>query len=138
MTPQQIAHVRASFELVAPIADRAAALFYDNLFATDPSLRALFRGDMQAQGRMLMQMIASAVRLLDHPHRLLPALHALGARHATYGVRDEHYATVGSALLKTLAQGLGDAFTPEVRNAWTALYATLAREMQSAAQPLAA
>ena len=138
MTPQQIAAVRASFALVEPIADQAAALFYDNLFAADPTLRALFRSDMREQGARLLQMIGAAVKLLDHPQRLLPALHALGARHAAYGVREPHYATVGAALLKTLEQGLGDAFTPAVRDAWTAMYAIVAREMQRGAVPMAA
>jgi len=134
MTPQQIAAVRSSFALVEPIADQAAALFYANLFAADPSLRSLFRGDMREQGRRLLQMIGAAVRLLDHPSRLLPTLHALGARHVDYGVRDAHYAIVGAALLRTLEQGLGDAFTPPVREAWTAMYGFV----QSAAQPMAA
>ena len=138
MTPQQIAAVRASFDLVEPIADQAAALFYTNLFSSDPSLRSLFRGDMNEQGKRLLQMIGAAVRMLDHPHRLMPTLHALGARHAGYGVRDAHYATVGAALLRTLEQGLGDAFTPTVREAWTAMYDIVAREMQRAAQPMAA
>jgi hemoglobin-like flavoprotein len=138
MTPQQIAAVRASFALVEPIADQAAALFYANLFDADPSLRSLFRGDMREQGKRLLQMIGAAVRLLDHPSRLLPTLHALGARHSGYGVRDAHYATVGAALQRTLEQGLGDAFTPVVREAWTAMYELVAREMQRAAQPLAA
>lgn len=138
MTPDQIAAVRTSFDLVAPIADQAAALFYDNLFAADPSLRPLFRGDMREQGTRLLQMIGAAVRLLDHPQRLLPALHALGARHTGYGVRDTHYATVGAALLQTLEQGLGDAFTPAVRDAWIAMYEIVAREMQRGAVPMAA
>ena len=138
MKPQQIAAIRASFALVEPIVDQAAALFYTNLFDADPSLRPLFRGDMREQGRRLMQMIGAAVRLLDHPSRLLPALHALGARHAGYGVRDVHYATVGAALLRTLEQGLGDAFTPAVREAWTEMYELVAGEMQRGAQPMAA
>ena len=133
MTPQQVAAVRASFALVEPIADQAAALFYDNLFRLDPSLRSLFRRDMSEQGKLLLQMIGAAVRLLDSPQRLLPALHALGARHAGYGVREMHYATVGAALLQTLQQGLGDAFTPEVRAAWIAMYEIVAVEMQRGA-----
>ena len=83
-------------------------------------------------------MIGAAVRLLDHPQRLVPTLHALGARHAGYGVRASHYATVGAALLLTLEQGLGEAFTPSVRDAWMAMYEIVACEMQRAAVPLAA
>jgi hemoglobin-like flavoprotein len=133
MTPQQIATVRASFTHVAPIADQAAALFYDHLFAADPSLRRLFKSDMAQQGERLMTMIGAAVGLLEQPARLLPVLHGLGRRHAGYGVMPGHYDTVGAALIRTLRDGLGEAFTPEVEQAWTAMYATVAREMQAAA-----
>jgi hemoglobin-like flavoprotein len=133
MTPQQISLVRTSFARVEPIAAQAATIFYNNLFAADPSLRALFRGDMATQGERLMTMIGAAVGLLDRPHALLPVLRSLGARHAGYGVRDAHYATVGGALIQTLEQGLGEAFTPEVREAWVALYGVVSRTMMEAA-----
>lgn len=138
MTPQQINDVRTSFALVAPIADQAAGLFYSHLFAADPALRRLFKSDLGDQGQRLMDMIAAAVGLLDQPQRLVPVLRALGARHAGYGVRDSHYDTVGQALLKTLRDGLGEAFTPRVAQAWAAMYAVVAREMQYASQSAAA
>lgn len=138
MTPRQIDLVRSSFAAVAPIADSAAALFYDNLFAADPQLRPLFRSDLGHQGQRLMTMIGAAVGLLDQPAQLLPVLRQLGSRHAGYGVQPRHYDTVGAALLKTLGQGLGEAFTPDVHAAWAAMYAVVAREMQAAAEPVAA
>ena len=140
MTPEQIALVRASFAQVLPIADAAAALFYDRLFALDPSLRPLFRDDLTAQGRALMGLLREAVLGLDRLDRLVPDVRALGRRHAGYGVEDRHYATVAAALLWTLERGLGAAFTPETRAAWTAAYTLLATTMQEAAagqtQPL--
>jgi hemoglobin-like flavoprotein len=129
MTPVQIDLVRDSFELVAPIAPQAAAIFYDNLFTANPALRTLFKGNMVQQGDRLMTMIATAVKLLEEPETLTPALNKLGARHATYGVHDEDYETFGNALIKTLHQGLGDAFTAEIRAAWTALYAFISQKM---------
>lgn len=133
MTPDQIRHVQSSFALVEPIAGEAATLFYANLFDADASLRPLFRGDITAQGAKLMQMIGAAVRLLDRPQALLPVLRQLGARHAGYGVQAAHYDTVGGALLRTLRQGLGEAFTPEVEASWTALYGVVAQTMQEGA-----
>ncbi len=127
MQAHQIQTVRSSFSLVPPIATQAAELFYTHLFAADPSLRKLFRGDMAHQGERLMTMIGAAVGLLDRPDALVPVLQKLGARHAGYGVADAHYATVGDALLLTLEQGLGDAFTPETRAAWAALYGLVSR-----------
>ena len=133
MHPQQIQSVQASFALLQPAAESVAARFYDNLFEADPSLRRLFGGDLHAQGRRLMAMIGVAVAGLDRTDSLVPALRALGARHRDYGVTDAHYATVGGALLETLAQGLGDAFTPALRDAWTAVYTLVATTMRAGA-----
>lgn len=133
MSPQQITLVQQSFTQVVPIAETAAALFYERLFALDPSVKALFKGDMKQQGRMLMQAIGLAVKGLQQPESILPTIQALGKRHKHYGVQTEHYATVGAALLWTLEQGLGEAFTPEVKDAWTAAYMLLASAMQEAA-----
>ena len=134
MDVQQISLVRSSFALVQPIASDAAALFYDNLFRADPSLRPLFEGDMTHQGQRLMGMIGSALQLLDRPAAMLPVLRSLGARHAGYRVREEHYDTVGSALILTLEQGLGAAFTPEARAAWIELYGVIAGTMREGAR----
>ena len=133
MTPRQKLLVQQSFAEVVPIADVAARLFYARLFDLDPSLESLFTGDMDEQGRKLMQMLTVAVRGLDRLDELVPAVRALGERHVRYGVRDEHYATVGSALLWTLELGLDEAFTPEVRDAWAAVYTVLADTMKQGA-----
>ena len=130
MLPEQKTLIQDSFALVVPIANTAAELFYARLFELDPSLRTMFRGDMREQGRKLMQMLTVAVRGLDRLDAILPAVQALGRRHAAYGVRDEHFETVGAALLWTLEQGLGSAFTPEVAQAWASLYAVVATTMQ--------
>jgi hemoglobin-like flavoprotein len=126
--------VRDSFDLVEPIAPQAAALFYANLFAADPSVKPLFRGDMVQQGERLMTMIGLAVAKLDDLDVLIPALQGLGQRHAGYGVRDAHYDSVGSALLKTLQQGLGVAFTDDVEAAWVEVYGVMASTMKEAAK----
>ncbi len=138
MTPRQIALVRENFAAVKPIADAAAAIFYGRLFALDPSLRALFKSDMREQGAKLMQMIGVAVAGLHAPEALVPTLRALGRRHRGYGVEHRHYATVGEALIGTLEQGLGPAFTDEAREAWLAAYALLASVMQAGAAEAAA
>ena len=136
MTPRQIVLVRESWQGVRPISDRAAELFYERLFQLDPGLRSMFRGDMATQGRKLMVMIDTVVGRLDRLGELVPAVQALGQRHAGYGVADEHYAIVGTALLDTLRVGLGDAFDAEVEEAWATAYGTLAGVMKEAAAGL--
>lgn len=142
MTPQQVRLVRTSFNPLKPLAATVAEAFYAQLFARDPALRRLFHGDMAQQGGRLMQMMAAAIELLDRPASLQPVLLKLGQRHAGYGVVDAHYASVGAALLDTLAAGLGDSFTAEVREAWVAMYTQVAQTMQQGAvmntQPMAA
>src|SRR5262245_30679403 len=114
MKPEQITLVQDTFAQVVPIADTAAALFYERLFTLDPALRPLFKGDMTEQQRKLMTMLGVAVKGLNRLDTIVPAVQQLGARHAGYGVQDEHYGTVGAALLWTLGQGLGKGFTPDV------------------------
>jgi hemoglobin-like flavoprotein len=138
MTPVQIALVQTSFEAVADKPDVVADLFYGRLFELDPSLRALFSGDMREQGRKLMLMIATAVRSLDNLAAIVPAVQALGERHVGYGVKDGDYDVVGAALLWTLEKGLGPAFTPETKVAWTETYTLLASTMKDAAHKIGA
>ncbi len=133
MNEQQIAAVQESWKAVEGISDQAAALFYDKLFSMDPSLKDLFKGDMVEQGKKLMSMIGVAVRGLSRLDTIVPAVQQLGVRHAGYGVKDEDYATVAGALLWTLGQGLGDAFTEDLKQAWTDAYTLLATTMKDAA-----
>lgn len=134
MNAREIALVKDSFAQVAPIADQVAALFYARLFELDPSLRAYFRGDMAEQGRKFMQLLGQAVNGLDRLETLAPVVRSLGMRHAGYHVRDEHYDTVGEALLWTLGKGLGPAFTAEMQAAWARVYWLLAETMKAGAR----
>ena len=133
LTNEQKLLVQNSFRLIAPSAAAVAAMFYGRLFETAPEIRPLFKGDLTEQGKKLMQVLGYAVGSLDRLESLLPAVEDLGRRHGQYGVRDEHYDAVASALLWTLQQGLGDAFTAAVRDAWVAVYTLLAGVMKSAA-----
>lgn len=125
--------VQTSFAQVVPIADQAAQLFYQRLFTLDPTLRTRFPEDMAEQRRKLMQTLQVAVKGLDNPEALVPILQTLAVRHVGYGVRNEHYATVGDALLWTLEQGLGEAFTSAIHDAWVAVYGLISSVMIAAA-----
>jgi hemoglobin-like flavoprotein len=125
VSPEQITLVQESFSKVAPIADQAAALFYRRLFEIAPQTRALFKADMSEQGRKLMNTLGVVVRGLTNLESILPAASALAKRHVEYGVKAEHYAPVGEALLWTLEQGLGDDWNASTREAWTKAYETL-------------
>ena len=132
MNSRQIELVQETFSKIQPIAVEAARLFYQRLFEIDPSLRPMFRGNIEEQGRKLMQIIGVAVGSLRQWDKIRPAVEEMGRRHAGYGVRDEHYATVAAALLLTLEQGLGtENFTDEVHDAWVAMYVMVSEAMKS-------
>lgn len=133
MSPEDIALVRDSWQKVLPIREAAAELFYGRLFELDPSLKVLFKGDMAEQGRKLMVTLNTVVGSLGNLSPLIGTVQDMGRRHVAYGVTAAHYDTVGAALIWTLGKGLGDAFTPPVKNAWTTAYTTLAEVMKQAA-----
>ena len=133
MTPEQVKLVQGSFKKVEPIADQAADLFYGRLFEIAPQVRPLFPNDMSEQKMKLMSMIGTAVNNLHQVEKIVPAVQELGRKHVGYGVTTEQYKPVGEALIWTLEKGLGDAFTPDVKEAWMTTYQTLEKVMTDAA-----
>lgn len=133
MNPTQIKLVQDSFAKVAPISEQAAVMFYDRLFEVAPSVKAMFPADMTEQRKKLMATLAVVVNGLRNLESILPAASALARRHVSYGAKPAHYPVVGGALLWTLEKGLGDAWTPEVAEAWSAAYGTLSGYMISEA-----
>ncbi len=125
MTPEQVTLVQQSFAKVAPITDQAAVMFYDRLFNVAPQVKAMFPDEMTEQRKKLMGTLAVVVNGLSDLDSILPAARALAQRHVAYGAKAEHYPAVGSALLWTLEQGLGEAWTRDVAEAWLAAYGTL-------------
>ena len=133
LTNEQIKLIQDSWSKVLPIQETAAELFYGRLFETAPEVKPLFKGDMKEQGAKLMKMIGVVVNGLPKLGEIVPAVQELGRRHVHYGVKDEHYAVVGSSLIWTLEQGLGDAFTEDTKTSWVAAYAVLSDAMIAAA-----
>ncbi len=129
MTPDQVKLVQQSFARIAPISEAAAVLFYGRLFEVAPTVKSMFPADMSEQREKLMTMLATVVSGLGNLPSILPAASALAKRHVSYGARAEHYPVVGAALLWTLEKGLGENWTPEVADAWTAVYDALSRYM---------
>jgi hemoglobin-like flavoprotein len=134
--------IKESWRLVVPIAETAADLFYKRLFELQPSYKQYFTGDMAAQKRKLLAMLAFIVKSLDWPESawrenvsdeddLFLVVLALGRRHTDlYKIPDSSYATVGEALLWTLDYGLGKKFDDAARTAWTKVYVLVSNTMK--------
>jgi hemoglobin-like flavoprotein len=126
MLEQHRVLVKQTFRKIIPVSESTVKAFYDRLFELDPSLRPLFRGDMKEQRLKFIQMLAVIVGGMDKLDEVLPAIVALGKRHKSYGVPASSYPVVGEALLWSIERSLGTEFTPDVREAWQALYGILA------------
>lgn len=133
MTSEQVEIVQSTWPKLLRIEETAARIFYRRLFEMDPSLKPMFVGDIEQQGRKLMRVLDYAVNGLSHLESMLATLRELGLRHVGYGVKAHHYGTVGRALIWTLERGLAGEFTPAVREAWAAAYRILATAMQESA-----
>ena len=133
MDSKQVALVQQTFEKAAALGEKVADIFYTELFAIEPALKAMFKGDLTEQKRKLLASLAMVVRSLHVPEAILRPARDLAVKHVDYGVKPEHYTIVGNALLRTLKQGLGADFTAEVETAWTEAYRTLANIMKEAA-----
>ena len=134
MTPDRRQLVIESWKILTPNADQFGAIFYRRLFEIDPTLKPMFKGVILGdQILKFTSMLDLIVQWLDVPERLVPVLKQLGVRHSTYGVQEDQYGKVGTALIGSLEEALGDKFTPEVRSAWTEAYLLISSLMRRGA-----
>jgi hemoglobin-like flavoprotein len=133
MTPEQVELIRNSFDAMWSMRDDIAELCYDRFFELAPDARCLFRGDMERQRVKLMDMIAALVGSLDQGALFRSMVEQSGLQHNRFGVRPSQYAAMGEALMWSLEYKLGPSFTPELRESWKALYASVQAEMLRAA-----
>lgn len=135
MTKDQIALMQKSWARVLPMKAQVGMIFYGKLFEAAPQVRHLFKDDVSAQAGKLVMILGYVVAKLNHMEELLPEVKKLGERHRHFGAEPAHYEVVGQCLIETLEEGLGNDWTPEVRDAWVTAYNTLKNVMIVAQSP---
>ncbi|MBC7851665.1 MAG: hemin receptor [Chitinophagaceae bacterium] len=129
MTKDQIVLMQQSWNRVLPIKNEVGIIFYRKLFEAAPQVRYLFKDDVSAQAGKLVTMLGYIVTKLNRMDELLPEVKKLGERHQQFGAEPAHYELVGQCLIATLEEGLGENWTPEIRDAWITAYNTLKNVM---------
>jgi len=129
MTPEQINLITQSFDKMWPIRRNLAVQFYNRFFETTPDARHLFPTDMERLHLKLMDTIAAIVGALDNRALLQSIISHTADHHARFGVSSSQYASFGEALIWSLEQQFGSAFTSDLRQAWIELYETVQTEM---------
>lgn len=113
--------------------------FYRNMFAAHPELTNLFNMGNQASG-VQQQSLASAVFAyaanIDNAAALGPVVSRIVHKHASVGIRAEHYPIVGRHLLGAIQEVLGEAATPALIAAWDEAYSALANALIDAEKSL--
>jgi hemoglobin-like flavoprotein len=134
MTDLKILVVKNSWSYIIFQAEEVSLLFYSKLFELDPSLRPLFKGNVEEQGRKLIKMLTMIISRLQKMDDIATEVKSLGKRHVDYGTRPEHYQTVGQALLWALENTLGKRWDQETSQAWEEAYAMMANTMLEGAR----
>lgn len=134
MTPEQVGLIQRSFDAIWPIRRKLAGSFYSRFFELAPDTQRLFPNDLERQHLKLMDMIAAIVGALDKRELFQSLITHSGRQHAQFGVKSSHFVAFGDALIWSLEQQFGPAFTPELREAWIALYDAVQNKMVRAAQ----
>jgi hemoglobin-like flavoprotein len=129
ITGHQIQLVQDSAAAVDSILEPFAEAFYANLFRAYPSVRPMFSTEPAVQAGKLAGELRRIVGALTAPERFARQVRTLGERHVRYGAQPAHYEAVGATLLQTFHEQLGEAFTPELHDAWAIAYGTVAALM---------
>jgi len=133
MTKEQISLVKKTWNIFREIDPVLVGdVFYSKLFFDMPHLENLFHNSKNAQAKKLVDMLSVIVGRLDNLEELMGEIQQLATRHVQYGVKEQHYKAVGTALLWTLQQGLGKDWDEKVKEAWTSCFQTLSDIMINA------
>ena len=133
VSDDEVEKVKSSFALLVPVAAQFTQSFYDRLFQMAPESRVLFRSSMIQQRDKLFSTLLAIIENLDQLDKVMVDIEDLAKRHVEYGTKTHHYRVVGEALLAAIEEHLGDACTPDVREAWQKTYFLLAGVMITAA-----
>jgi len=136
----EVALVKQSWATAAATgAEAVGVALFRHIFRVAPEAVMLFpfrdeadiyeSSSLKSHAAQVVSTVDVAVSGLDNLGLLTPTLQSLGLRHVGYGVKPAHYDVVGQALLATLRDGLGKAFTPELEAAWLKVWVIISEAM---------
>ena len=139
LDPKFVAIVKETAPIVGQHARDITEYFYEELFERYPQVKPLFNQSHQANG-VQRQALANAVVAyalnIDQLENLGPAVKLIANKHASLGIKPEHYPLVGEVLLDAIKAVLKDVITDEILAAWGAAYGQLAEILIGAEEEL--
>ncbi|MBB3140434.1 NO-inducible flavohemoprotein [Halomonas organivorans] len=129
LTQAQESLIAATAPVVAEHLDAITQRFYPLMFDRYPEVKPLFNQAHQADGgqpRVLAAAVLAYVQLRQDPERVRETLATVVSKHVSLNIQPDQYPIVGECLMAAIGEVLGDAVTPEIADAWGALYGELA------------
>lgn len=121
--------VKATAPVLAEHGYPIITCFYKRLLDAHPELKNVFNMAHQEQGQQQQALARAVYAYAEHiedPTSLMAMLKTIANKHASLGVRPEHYPIVGEHLLAAIREVLGAAATDEIISAWAQAYGNLA------------
>lgn len=130
LTSDQCAIIKATVPLLETGGEALTTHFYKILLEENPELGGVFNTQHQRSGtqaRALANGVLMYARHIDQLEALGPLVTQIVNKHVSLQVKPEHYPIVGTYLLRSIREVLGDEVaTPAVIDAWGTAYGQLA------------
>lgn len=119
LTSHQLEDLRTSLKMLAPRGEQLATAFFARLFKAHPPLRVLFPTDTMRRNQDLLSALGSLTKNANRLNALEHLLMEFGARNQHSGILPHHYGMARDAMLDAMHETAGDAWTPELEQAWS-------------------
>ncbi|WGV98738.1 NO-inducible flavohemoprotein [Vibrio sp. YMD68] len=130
LNEKHIATIKSTIPLLENAGPVLTQHFYQRMFTHHPELKDIFNMTHQKTGRQsvaLFEAIAAYAKNIENLAALTSAVERIAQKHTSFNIQAEHYQIVGHHLIETLRELAGEAFSPDVEEAWTAAYLFLAQ-----------
>ncbi|MCP2027511.1 nitric oxide dioxygenase [Flavobacterium sp. HSC-32F16] len=132
MNPHQKELIKATIPILRASGEDLTNYFYARMFKHHPELRNMFNMGNQANGRQksaLANAVLAYAENIEDPSVLIGVLKGIGTKHRSLDIQPEQYKIVGTHLIASIGEVVGDAATPEILEAWTVAFYELAAIM---------
>ncbi|MFI4957237.1 MAG: NO-inducible flavohemoprotein [Gammaproteobacteria bacterium] len=129
LSPKTMTIVKATAPILDQHGEALTRHFYKRMFAHNPEVIPFFNPAHQVSGtqqKALAGAICAYAANIDNLGALGGAVELIAQKHASLQIKPEQYPVVGSNLLASIREVLGEGATDEVIDAWAEAYGFLA------------
>jgi nitric oxide dioxygenase len=132
MNSHQKELIKATIPILRASGEDLTTYFYSRMFREHPELRNIFNMGNQANGRQksaLANAVLAYAENIEDPGILRGVLKGIGTKHRSLNIQPEQYKIVGTQLIASIGEVVGEAATPEIVEAWAVAFDQLAKIM---------